>query len=179
MPTSDPELKQWAVRHYQRLRPAVTVDIGTGEGTYARLMRPHHHGTWVGVEAWAPYVGEFGLRDLYDRVVIADVRHLDLHTVHHGPDLVIAGDVLEHMAADEARVVIAKLKAWADHLLVSIPIVHYPQGPYQGNWFDAHQDHWSHQGMLDLLSPGVVDAVCGRVLGYFLWSAHSVEDGSR
>ncbi|MFE7461684.1 hypothetical protein ACWFMI_23450 [Nocardiopsis terrae] len=171
MPTSDPELKDWALEHYRRLRPQVVADIGAGEGTYASLMRPHHRAQWYAIEAWGPYVTDYGLRELYDRVIISDVRHVDLHTVHYGPDLVIAGDVLEHMAHEEACVVVAKLKAWADHLLVSIPVVHHPQGSFAGNWFDAHQDHWHHRDMLDLLGPGVVDSVQGRVLAYFLWSA--------
>src|SRR5690554_1542992 len=113
MPTSDRENKHLIRQWYRDINPDVVVDIGPGEGTYARLLRgsAKKSARWYGVEAWGPYVEDFKLRELYHRVIISDVRHTALETVHPNPDLVIAGDVLEHMAKEEAQNVLKLLQA--------------------------------------------------------------------
>lgn len=170
VPVSDPENKQWALDRIRQLNPAMVVDIGPGAGTYSKLARDHTAATWKAIEAWAPYVTKYDLWGKYNHVVISDVRHVDLHSVAFAPDLVIIGDVLEHMDVGEAKSVITRLQAWTDHLLVCVPLAHHAQGASQGNWFEIHRDHWTHADMLTVLGPGVVDSIEGRILGYYWWS---------
>jgi len=180
VPTSDKDGKGWARRVIERLAPGVVVDIGAGEGTYARLARDVTPDCrWIAVEAWAPYIPEYGLWHLYDWVIVADVRHFDPYTIVRRPDLVIVGDVLEHMTQLEARGVLARLKAWAHHILVSVPLVHHDQNDVGGNWFEIHREHWSGQDMRAELGPGLADAREGKVLGYYLWSAEKATRGRR
>jgi len=172
MPTSDPENKTWALDRILEIQPKMVVDIGPGEGTYSDLARKHTpDATWKAIEAWGPYVTKYGLWQKYDHVVVSDIRHTDLHSVTFAPDLVIIGDVLEHMEKVEARTVLRLLQAWADHVLVSFPVAHHDQAPFEGNWFEIHRDHWSFDEMKRALGGGIVDSVKGKVLGYFLWSA--------
>lgn len=170
MPRSDPENKDVVREWHRQIKPELTVDIGPGQGTYADLLRKDHKGFWIGLEAWAPYVNEFKLRKKYDRIIVSDVRHVDFATVHHGPDLVIAGDVIEHMAKEEVEVVLRKLQAWAKNVIVSIPLGHHPQSAYQGNWFETHQSEWTHEQVVEELGDGLVDYKTGNVLGYYRWS---------
>jgi hypothetical protein len=170
VPLSDPENKQWALDRIRSLDPAVVVDIGPGVGTYSDLARAATSAQWKAIEAWAPYVTKYGLWGKYDHVVISDIRHVDLHSVAFAPDLVIIGDVLEHMTTAEARTVITRLQAWADHLLVCVPLAHHDQRAVGGNWFEIHRDHWGHEQMLSALGPGVTDHLEGEILGYYLWS---------
>jgi hypothetical protein len=170
VPISDAENKQWALDRICDLAPQTVVDIGPGAGTYSDLARAHTRGAmWKAVEAWAPYIAEHGLWQKYDHVIVADVRHVDLHSIAYAPDLVIIGDVLEHLEKAEARSVLRLLQAWADNVLVSIPLAHHPQEAVGGNWFEIHRDHWGHEEMLEALGAGVVDSVVGDVLGYYLW----------
>lgn len=178
MPTSDPEDKGWAREVIRSLAPASVVDIGPGEGTYARLARDATPDCrWICVEAWGPYIAEYGLAELYDHAVIADVRHLDPYTLRRDVDLVILGDVLEHMTQLEARAVLARMRDWSRHVLVSIPLAHHEQGPYHGNWLEIHREHWSGEQMRKELGPGLADAREGDVLGYYLWSADKAARG--
>jgi hypothetical protein len=171
VPISDAENKQWALDRIRDIAPKMVVDIGPGAGTYSDLAREHTPGaTWKSVEAWAPYIAEHGLWAKYDHVVVADVRHVDLHSITYAPDLVIIGDVLEHMTKPEARSVLRLLQAWSDNLLVSIPLAHHAQDAVGGNWFEIHRDHWRHDEMIAALGRGVVDSVQGEILGYYLWS---------
>lgn len=178
MPTSDTEGKEWARKVVADLDPQTVVDIGPGEGTYASLLRPVlPDARLIGVEVWGPYIPKYDLFSKYDWIITGDVRHVDLYSIDVGPDLVIMGDILEHMPAVEASIQLQRMTAWADHLLVSVPVRHFDQGPYQGNWYEVHHDHWTYKGMLEELSPGVVDSVCGDILAYYLWSAEAAGGG--
>lgn len=170
MPTSDTENKEWARDRIADLAPTCVVDIGAGEGTYAHLGRSVTPGCqWIGVEAWGPYVTTYSLDDLYDQVVLGDVRYLDLARVHPSPDLVVVGDMLEHLDADEVEPLVRRLQAWAPTLLVSIPVLHLEQGAVGGNWLECHRSEWGYEAMADLLGPGVTGSICGDVLAYYLW----------
>ncbi|MFE0819163.1 class I SAM-dependent methyltransferase [Streptomyces sp. NPDC058847] len=178
MPTSDSDGKGWAAARIEEIAPTTVVDIGPGAGTYVRLARERTpDARWIGVEAWGPYVREYGLWTLYDWVIVADVRHLDMYTVDRAPDLVILGDVLEHMTQLEARGVIARMRDWAQNLLISVPLAHHPQGEHDGNWFEVHREHWTGPQMRRELGPGLVDYREGQVLGYYWWSAAKAAGG--
>lgn len=170
MPYSSTELKEKMLAWYKQIKPETTVDIGPGCGTYSDLMRPHHECHWKAVEAWGPYVTQFGLWDKYNHVVVSDIRHCDLMSVHCCPELVIIGDCIEHMDKEEALYLIERLKQWADNVLISIPLGESPQESSEGNWFEIHRATWSHQEMKDVLSDGLKDEAEGDVLGVYWWS---------
>lgn len=163
MPGSDNEGKDWLLAHYLDIKPATVVDIGPGLGTYANLFRPHHRGHWTGIEIYAPYVDLYDLPSKYDEVIVGDARLVELPSA----DLYIAGDVLEHMPAVDAEVLIYRMKQAAKHLLVSVPIVVYEQGEWGGNIHETHHYHWGHDEMIDVLQP--VDAWAGEILGAYRW----------
>jgi hypothetical protein len=167
VPYSDEQGKDTALYWYTAIQPATVVDIGAGAGTYAKLMRPAHAGHWTAIEAWEPYAGRFDLVDLYDDIRITDAR--DLGTDAFAVDLVIAGDVLEHMTHDEARKLIATVKATAVNFIVSIPVLHLDQGAVYGNPYETHVDHWTFEQMLAELGDGVTRTWRGGVLAYYWW----------
>lgn len=167
MPYSDGQGKDVALGWYTAIRPATVVDIGAGAGAYARLMRPAHAGHWTAVEAWEPYAGRFDLVDHYNEIRIADAR--DLGPDAFAADLVIAGDVLEHMTHDEARQLLARIRAAAGNLIVSVPILHLDQDAVYGNPFERHIDHWTFEQMLAELGDGVTETWHGNVLAYYWW----------
>jgi hypothetical protein len=171
MPFSDKEHKQWTKELYLKLKPETVVDIGIGSGTYAKLLRGAHKANWIGLEAWAPYITEWKLEPLYNKIIIGDVRYLDFNRVHHNPDLVIIGDCVEHLEMAEALELIERLKAWAKNIVVSIPVGEYPQDAYKGNWFEAHKSTWTHEQMAKALGEGVKMQASGKILSAFLWSA--------
>ena len=180
MPTSDVEGKDWAKDAIKRLDPGTVVDVGPGEGTYVKLARDVTPDCrWIAVEAWAPYIPTFGLWDLYDWVIVSDIRHVDPYTIVRDPDLVIIADVLEHMDQLEAKGVLARMKDWAHNILVSVPLAHHDQGAEGGNWFEIHREHWTARQMRRELGAGLVEAHEGDILGYYLWSAEKAARGRR
>lgn len=169
MPTSDDQGKRIALEWYQTIRPATVVDIGAGSGTYARLMRSEPHtDRWRAIEAWEPYIASYQLDELYDDILNADVRNLHWPTFQ--ADLVIAGDVLEHMTREQAQALLKRIKYAARNVIVSVPVLHLPQDDVGGNPYERHIDHWTAAEMARELGAGVREAWVGDVLGYWWWS---------
>jgi cyclopropane fatty-acyl-phospholipid synthase-like methyltransferase len=129
------------------------LDIGVGSGTYKHLLAEKRnllaHSIWIGVEVWKNYIDEFKLTDRYNTILNCDVRNLDwasLNTIN----LTIVGDILEHMTKEEAIVLIDHIMNNSKICIISIPIVHYPQGEEFGNPYEAHiKDDWSHNEMMN------------------------------
>lgn len=174
MPHSDAQGKDTARAWYQKIAPSTVVDIGAGAGTYAKLMRePGDTAHWTGIEAFGPYLPMFRLPDIYDQLTVTDARHLNWLSFR--ADLVIAGDVLEHMTRDDAKKLVKRIKQGAANLIVSIPVLHLPQGAVNGNPYERHVDHWTAAAMANELGDGVVESWVGNVLAYFWWSRAHME----
>lgn len=171
MPYSSTEGKDAALAWYEEIRPRTVIDVGAGSGTYARALHGNSpwRGRWAAVEAWEPYVDRYELHGLYDAVVVADARRLVAPFFR--ADLVIAGDVLEHMPRADAVRLLDAFRAHAAHLIVSVPVLHLDQGDVYGNPYERHVDHWSAGQMRDELarSGTIRGELVGDVLACFWW----------
>ena len=128
--------KAWISHEVARLRPATLLDVGPGQGTYSDLLRGVTPGSsWSCVEIFEPYVEMFELRRKYDVVHLVDIRSFSWPTRY---DVVILGDVLEHLTLADALRVWASARPHARHIVLSIPIVEYPQGVHYGNIHETH-----------------------------------------
>ena len=146
---SSPEGKSWIHDRVVALAvdgPLEVVDVGPGVGTYAKLLRGPAVSRIVGIEVYEPYVQTYRLREYYDDVVVGDVREVPIPAC----DVVVLGDVVEHMSEDDALAVWeAAAVAARRAVYLSIPIVHYPQGEIEGNAHEVHVvDDWDHERVL-------------------------------
>ena len=147
-----------ANEHLQQLKPLIAkvnptrvLDVGMGRGNYGWFLRNEcqFKGHLTGLEVWAPYVEGpealvGGNRDYYDVIHVGDVRFSLPWVDVVKPDLVFLFDVLEHMTKDEAILVLRGLqRASTRGVLVSTPIVSWPQGPLHGNPFETHLAEWT------------------------------------
>lgn len=138
------------------------VDIGPGSGTYVKLIREDAkccaNANWIGVEIWKPYIEEFNLESRYTEILNQDVRTINWEQVN--PDVVIAGDVLEHMTKEDAIVLVDRILAVAKTLIVSIPIRYMPQDEHAyDNPHEAHiKDDWSHDEVLETWGKYIKDS---------------------
>jgi SAM-dependent methyltransferase len=170
MPMSDPSHRPWVLDRLFEIPggPAgikTVVDVGAGGGGWRLFLGPHlPNSRWTAVEIWEPYVDRFMLRSHYQEVIVADVRDLDPFPA---ADLVIFGDVLEHMPAGDAVTVWDRARAAAGHLVIGIPVRPYPQGESQGNPWEAHVEDWSDYSVRKVF-PGIVAGTCGPDTGAYL-----------
>ncbi|MGW4493769.1 class I SAM-dependent methyltransferase [Streptomyces sp. NPDC004376] len=177
MPTSDSEGKDWSLERFRYHLPNTVTDVGPGEGTYAKLFRPVREGVWwTAVEVFRPYVQRFKLkstktRKMYDEIHVEDVRESEDHLFHR--DLVVFGDVLEHVSREDAVALLDRaVAAGAWNILVSVPIVDSPQGEVDGNPHEAHVHQWDADDMDQVLARlgGRVETFRGGTLGCWWWT---------
>lgn len=170
MPFSDSQGKAEIATWVTKIQPANVLDIGPGAGVYSDLVRQNAQPNTVdAIEVWAPYVQQFRLHEKYDTILISDIMVIHPNFIH-GYDLVIMGDVIEHLTRCEARAILAELVENNANVVVSFPVLHLDQGDYEGNWFESHRDHWSYQDMLDFAEThgyDVVDSGHGDVIAWF------------
>ncbi len=112
------------------------LDLGCGRGTYSRLIeKPCYR---VGVDAM-DYREKFELDKWYDKFVQHDIRDTAFLKTLGKYDLIIAGDVLEHMTVEEARKVIDTIKEMAEVVIIALPF-EYPQYRKNNHWENHVQD---------------------------------------
>jgi SAM-dependent methyltransferase len=161
MPYSSTEGKEWMREQIDRLAPATVLDVGAGAGTYFDLAaQPWQF--WMAVEVWQPYLARFDLAARYDGVIFGDVRTIAWPDI----DLVIFGDVLEHLSRADALMVWDDARKHSRHVLLSIPVVPYPQGAEEGNPHEAHLETWAHEECEAL--PGVIAHQLNPTIGCYV-----------
>lgn len=175
MPCSSSEGKAFTRKHLDQIRPAHVIDVGAGAGVYSHLVRDidsrSYRPTLWGVECWAPYVQRFSLVEKYDAVILADARTYmkTLADSRFKAGAVILGDILEHMTKAEALDLwVSSMTVSGEILVLSIPIVHYPQGAEEGNPHEVHvKDDWTHEEVMDTF-PGITDHWTGSEVGVYV-----------
>ena len=139
------EIKQWFLENIPTSKRI--LDVGPGEGTYADLL--HSIGYRIdAVEIYAPYVEQFNLRSKYDNVYIDDILNFNINYY----DVVILGDVLEHLSIEQAQQFINKIEDLNKQCLVAVPYM-MSQGEVDGNVHEAHkQEDLTHEIMKERYS---------------------------
>ena len=168
MPGSSPEGKRQALEMVQFLGEVTTIlDVGPGAGTYYDLLHPYFPlARFDAVEIFAPYVERYRLMEKYDSIIVADAAEVQ---VLYGKtvwsyDLAIFGDVIEHMKKARAIAMVQR-RSWR-HALISTPIIPYPQGPSDGNPYEAHVASWTTEEVLSTFH--VEQWWRGELIGVFL-----------
>lgn len=140
MPTSALAVVPAVIDHMAQLQPSSILDVGPGYGKYGVLFREYlesHPRMWA-VEAWEPYVTNFGLRGIYDRVIVADVMTVDVATVN-ACEAVYLGDVIEHLTKEDG---VALLQRIVRPVVVNTP-AHFFRNPDGLPWTETHRSHWT------------------------------------
>lgn len=175
MPDSSPKGKAWIDQQVVNLKKHIEIktvyDLGAGSGTYKkRYQFLLKDASWTAFEVWPKYITDYRLETIYDDVKQEDIRNIDFKKLSKA-ELVFAGDVLEHMSKAEAIALVNKVLDNNKCLMVSIPIVHMPQGAYQGNPYEEHiKDDWSDREMHDTFGGLIVSSKVDDEIGVYLMS---------
>ena len=122
-------------------QPRAVLDIGAGAGKYGAIVKQASPGTHVtALEPDSDYVERFGLGDIYDTVLVADAEAL-MQDVDAEFDVVILGDVIEHLRKSAGIDLLNFLVYRARTILVIFPLRHR-QGSYEGHVQEAHVSVW-------------------------------------
>jgi hypothetical protein len=146
MPHSTNKFKQEIVDFVKNKfnKTSTVLDIGAGSGTYADFFRDHFYGM-DGVEIFEPYVDQFALREKYKNLFIQDATTFDFNYY----DLIIVGDILEHIEESEGIKFIERIYEKCNDLIIGIPF-NSEQGVYYDNKYEIHlQPNLTNESFLE------------------------------
>lgn len=142
------------------LKPRSVLDVGCGFGLWGFLcreyldawnsrVRPEEWTTRIdGIEIFEPYISAHQ-RAIYSSITIADIR--DAAPTVDRYDLIITGDIIEHLPKDVALRTLETLYQKANKaLLVNIPLGEdgWDQGEVYGNPAEKHLSRWHPEDFL-------------------------------
>lgn len=164
MGTSHPETKPWILSKIIDNKVSTILDVGAGSGTYADYFASNKRRFKIAaLEVWKPYIDEYELAKKYYKVYEADVREHQ----NFDFDLVIFGDILEHMNKEDALEVWDRVSQQARFAVIAIPIIHYHQGPINDNPYEEHvKEDWTNEEVLESFSH-ITDHWLGEITGAY------------
>lgn len=109
------------------------LDIGAGAGTYSDLLTQKGYRNLDCIEAFEEYVSMFSLKDKYREVFIGEASQVLVDYTKY--DLIIMGDVLEHMTVSNAQALLQKLKG--RDVIIAVPF-ESEQGESFNNKYETH-----------------------------------------
>lgn len=180
MPGSMPEGKQFIKDYLATIPIKRILDIGPGSGNYYDLLTkrgeyrdypgdPILGIEWVAVEIYSDYIDIFNLREKYSSILICDVYDMEWDEGINF-DVVILGDVLEHMPEYHGVEVIRRAVEHSKVVVLSLPIIDYPQGESWGNIHEAHVEQYSPQKIRAILRKyEMIDYFEGEVIGTYIF----------
>lgn len=145
------------------------LDLGCGKGTYGSLITKPCKKIAVDV---VDYESKFGLKKIYDKFVVANI--LDKQTVESLGcfDLIILGDVLEHLTKEEARFALDYLEKMTKIIIVAVPYL-YPQNGGKNHWETHKQPELTRNLFLERYSEFKLLKEYSKkqepFYGYFVW----------
>ena len=127
----------------QHLAPATALDIGAGAGKYGKLIKAASPECIVtAVEIYQDYIERFNLHEIYDHVQRGDALELIETAVDKTYDLVVFGDVLEHLRKS-AGVDLLNFFVYRSRFMLALFPTEYVQNSVEGNRAEAHLSIWS------------------------------------
>jgi hypothetical protein len=171
MPGSMPEGKDFIKDFLSKQDIHSILDVGPGSGNYYDLLAPvFPDAEWSAVEIFKPYTDMFHLKDKYDLIFSCDIYDFAWE-YFTGYDVVILGDVIEHMEESRGREVIKDATENATWVVLSLPIIDYPQGPSYGNVHETHVEQYSPERIRALLKDySLVAYQEGEVIGVYIFT---------
>ncbi len=134
MPYSYPFFKNEVKNHIcnEFSKDTKILDVGAGSGVWSDLLFSTYKNLDA-LEIFEPYIHEFKLRDRYRNVFTGDILKFDFSFY----DLLIMGDVLEHLHYMDAYILLQKIDSLQKSCVVAVPYL-YAQGAEHGNVHETH-----------------------------------------
>ena len=112
---------------------AKILDVGPHDGRWSYYLRQFYNNIDA-VEAYEPYIDQFDLRNKYNNVFVSDINEFGFDYY----DLIIMGDVLEHIETETAQKVVKRLVTKCNQLIVIVPY-EFSQDDFDGNEYQVHK----------------------------------------
>lgn len=120
----------WVKNNFEK--GSTCLDVGPCDGVWGWLLADYLK--MSAVEVYEPNIINHKLDDLYEVVYLSDIQQLRYKKY----DLIIFGDILEHLTVPEAQKVIWYAWERCKDMIVAVPYL-YEQDAYDGNPYEVHK----------------------------------------
>lgn len=125
------EIKDYIINNFDN--NSKILDVGAGEGTYWYLLKDNFK-NMDAVEVFQPNIDNFKLEEKYSKVYDIDIKHFKYDYY----DLIIFGDIIEHLDVNEAQEVLKYAYTHCKDMIVAVPY-EYEQGICDDNIYEIHK----------------------------------------
>ena len=125
------QMIEWICKNFSK--GSTCLDVGACDGKWADLLRGYL--VVDGVEIFEPNIVKHNLATKYRHIYNADIR--DFKYFENEYDLIIFGDVLEHMTVEDAQKVLRYALPRCRDLIVAVPYQWTNRANY-GNQYEFH-----------------------------------------
>lgn len=128
--------------HVRNIKPTSILDVGAGAGKNGKLIRDlGYSGVLECIEPTGSYITDFNLENLYDTVHHADLTTFIDTQYKFQYDLVIFGDVLEHLFRSTVIDYLDYFLYRSKWIIMVWPI-NMPQYDYENNKYEIHKSNF-------------------------------------
>ena len=135
------ESVEWIAKNFSK--GSTCLDVGACDGKWGKLLNDFL--IIDGIEIYKDNIGKHKLNDIYRKVYLGDIRNF---TFNHY-DLIIFGDVLEHMSVEDAQKVLAYAWDRCRNLIVAVPYQWVNRSHYGNPWEVHIQDDLTPENVLE------------------------------
>lgn len=132
---------EWIAKNFSK--GSTCLDVGACDGKWGKLLNDFL--IIDGIEIYKDNIGKHKLNDIYRKVYLGDIRNF---TFNHY-DLIIFGDVLEHMSVEDAQKVLAYAWDRCRNLIVAVPYQWVNRSHYGNPWEVHIQDDLTPENVLE------------------------------
>ena len=162
MPWNDPEIQKVMLNHIvKNYKPATIaiLDVGPGIGTFGKHLHPHFYIDCI--EIFELYLYKYKLYEKYNNIMWGNIKDF---TKYERYNLVIVGDVFEHMTEEDARTALDNMKKGVDEIVISLPY-ESQQGEECGNPYEIHIQDYLTPEIISELYPELTQIYENKAIG--------------
>ena len=137
------EVKEYIINRFKN-REIRILDVGAGEGTYYNLLGKYYKN----IDAVEVFMGNIKKYELEKKdQTVYNENIIDFR--YEWYDLIIFGDVIEHLEVEEAQKVLEYAYDRCIEMIIAVPYM-YKQGEVYGNKYEIHkQDDLSKENVIE------------------------------
>lgn len=159
------------VEEYLKKYPSTytILDVGAGCGTYYNLLS-NHFPIIDAVEVFSPNIEEFDLTNKYRHVFNEDIRNFKFDYY----DIIIYGDVIEHLSVEDAQKIINYSYNKCDVMLIAVPFLLEQETIYD-NKYEIHLQPDLTPQLFNQRYPGFKVLYQTEYCGYYIKEKTKIE----
>ena len=149
------------------------LDVGCGSGKYGKILRKSYD-IIDGAEVFLEYIKKFELNKIYNNIYNTKIEDFDFDKNKY--DLIIFGDVLEHIKESEAKKLLKKIIDLDLSVIVRVPYL-YKQEKIGENIYEKHEQDNLTREVMEELYPYLQCLIGNKDFGvwYYLSKNHKIK----